>query len=68
MPAVANHLKEMGWSRLDVEGAIDFTGVYQCLRLMGEQHVFVAVDGSVHFDAGGSLGRFLALCLRRYNQ
>ena len=41
MPAVANYLKEKGWNRSDVEGAIDFTGVDQCLRLLGEKHVLL---------------------------
>ena len=48
MPVVANCLEGMGWNRSEVEGAIDFTGVHQCLQLLRERHIFVAIDGTIH--------------------
>ena len=80
MPVVANSLKEMGWSQLQIEGAIDFAGVHQCLQLLRARDICVAVDGTVHSNVevgtksrnlifyGVSHGNYLHLCHQRYKR
>ena len=51
LPKVANCLENLGWSRVEITGAIDFGGINQCLDLLGARNIFLGVDGVIHSDA-----------------
>ena len=48
MPAVEQFLLNLGWRRDQVEMAINWDGVHQCLSQLQNRQIYVDVDGNVH--------------------